>query len=331
MLSQSCAIQTMQHEDSSTVPVASNDRKIDNLDKVWPENDLGSVEFYLKTVIIESAIMNAIGTNHMLLGSQFPESYDEMLTNGLIPVIFENRYTGNPIINTEQYSEGDIYYDIDPANSTLHFQIHMGNQDLVFDPDLTNGEDKPWGGDPMFALTDGRSIKFKYETTPEMLDGSMFTAENRIRFGIPENDDARARIYILSKFIDDVMFRLGEVTHDVPFSINYYIEFLGDKNPSSWINPYTGNPIKEVGWFDVPLYYKWEPLTEPVPNLSNGDQLLPNDLAGNYAYKLDSSPIVDGELRSYALFYFKEPDGSISGYLCIGVGYDEFHVGSSIF
>jgi hypothetical protein len=91
--------------------------------------------------------------------------------------------------------------------------------------------------------------------------------------------------------------------------------------------------MRQVEWFSVPLYYGVtnDPVVDPIPDITR-DRAAPSpppeDIAGNYAYKVAFSPVVDTELRAYTQFYFKQPDGSIAAYLAIGVGPQEKHAGA---
>jgi len=293
-----------------------------------PWNPSGSRWYQARGDFIEYAIVSAVFTNRDLLGRRFPVNYDELLSSGLLPIVFENRYTAEPIKSTPEYSPGDIYYEADPASGLFRLYRHQGELDLDFDPEATEGKDLPWTGSPTDTVTDGKSIKTEIVLGPEAMAGSVPPSRFRIDFDIPTEDEARVRVLIVYRWVNDFMGRMGEFVDQVPLTLDDYIDFVGQPNPVAWTNPYSGEPMKQVDWYDVPLYFCWERAGKPVTGLSLGESEPPEDIAGDYAFTVAPSPVVEGEMRAYALFYFKQPDGTPGAYLAMGIGPQEFLKGT---
>ena len=299
---------------------------------VMPNNPNGLRWYEWQSGYVHWIAGMAMFTNRNLMGCDFPMDYDELLSSGLLPVIFHNRYTGEPIKSTEEYAPGDIFYGVDLSTSTLTFSIHRGPLDEVFDPESTGGEWLPYRGSLRDSVTDGKTVKMEMVLDPTAFNNSVPASEFREYFRFPLDDDARVRISIVYQFINDLMYQLGGFVDQVPGSLDDYIAMVGEKNPVAWINPYTGEPMRQVEWFSVPLYYGVtnDPVYDPMPDITPDPTAPPppEDIAGNYAYKVGSSPIADTEFRPYAQFYFKQPDGSIAAYLAIGVGPKNKHAGA---
>ncbi|MCX6645026.1 MAG: hypothetical protein NTY09_01505 [bacterium] len=300
---------------------------------VDPENPNGSWWFEWQSGYVEWIIGMAIYTNRDLMGAEFPANYDELLSSGLMPVIFHNRYTGQPIASTKDYSSGDIYYNVDFSTGLYSYSRYQGPSDQVYDPELTNGEWLPCSGNALDSVTDGKTIKTVAVMDAETLDNPTPASEFREYYNFPADDESRVKVYIVYRFVNDLVYSLGEFVESVPFSLDDYIKMVGEINPVAWANPYNGGQMRQVDWVTVPLCYEFAPIAESIPGITGDNtekvysQEFP-DLAGNYAFKLADSPVVDTEQRAYIQFYFKQPDGSIGAYLAIGVGPAEFHQGT---
>jgi len=295
---------------------------------VMPNNPNGLWEYELKSGMLDFGVNRAIFTNRDLIGANFPASYEEMIEKGLIPIIFHNRYTGQPIKSIFEYSPGDIFYEADFEAGVYRFYRHQGEFDQNFDPEATDGRDLPWGGNPLTAQTDGKTIKVSDVLGLEPMNQPLPPDYFRESFGIPVDDEARARIFILYKWFEHEMYQVGDIISSVPTSLDGYIELVGERNPVAFTNPYTGAPMQEVEWYSVRMYNHWQPISEPIDELDGLGETCPPEAAGNYAFITAPSPVAPGENRAYALFYFREPDGSVSGYVSIGVGPVEKDMGA---
>lgn len=291
-----------------------------------PWNPDGDRWYEVQMNYIEWSFVSATNTYRDLVGCPYPENYQEILEYGLVPINQNNRYTGNPMVSTDEYSPGDIFYEADPLTGMFYLYTYLGDKDETYDPSFTNGQFLPWSGPD--TVSDGKTVKTEKFIGTEIINGDALTADIREYFYFPLNDDARVRMYIISDSMNRVMYWLSQMFDFVPDSIDEYVGMLGTKNDVAWTNPYTGQPMKEVEWVDVPLYYGWEPVQEPISGLNNNTGISPaqnSELAGNYSYKLENSPVIDGVMRSYAQFYFKLLDGSIAAYVAIGMCYEEWH------
>jgi len=299
---------------------------------IMPNNASGSRFYEWQSENLQWVLGAAMFTNRDLVGCDFPLEYGGLLSSGLLPVIFHNRYTGEPIKSIEDYTPGDIYYDVDLSTSTIIFCRYQGTQDQVFAPEITEGEWLSYLGSPMDSITDGKTIRTETVLDPTAFNNNVPASDFREYFKFPQNDDARIKVFIVYNFTNDLMYQLGEFVDQVPGSVDDYISMIGEKNLISWTNPYTGEPMEQVEWYNVPLYFGNDPVVDPIPDITpdpNGvSSPIPEDIIGNYAYTFGYSPVVENELRAYAQFYFRQPDGSIAAYIAIGVGPQEHREGA---
>jgi len=298
-------------------PIRSTSDNGQNGDGVFPRNDSGDPSMQWQSMFVYTFLTSAWNENLELKGGSFPQTYDDLISTGLMPIILKNRYTGEAIKSVPDYSPGDFYFSADPATGLLVYAVYYGNQDQIYDPDLTDGKFDVFAGNPRHATTDGKTVRTEIDFSPEAMNPS-YGREWR---NIPVGDDARTAIYVVYQSIRPLMYQACDVLEYLPSSLDDYIALVGEKNPAAWTNPYTGGPMTEVGWYDVRNYYNWDPLQEPL--LPENGEDIPDSIAGNYSFSIQPSPKIDGEYRAYAKFYFREPDGSISAYLAFGLGPEE--------
>ncbi len=249
-------------------------------------------------------------------------TYETLISEGLLPIVFANRYTGEDVVNSREYSKGDIFIENDADTGWFRFYQHMGELDAAYEPGaVPPGERVPWAGDPVSYTTDGKTLFLEGQRDAKQM-GHGDPGPYRERFGIPPDDEARARIYLVYRTANEIMYHAGNIIDSVPVSLDGYISLLGRRNDNAWVNPYTGGPMEAVEWTAVPCYYQTEPRQDPMYELyaSGETDLTDAELAGNYSYTLGPSPFIEGEDRAYAQFYFYLPDGSIAAYLAIGQG-----------
>ncbi len=283
-------------------------------------------EMFFKASMIEGLILFSMADGRSLLGCNMLSGYETLIEEGSLPIIFANRYKGNDLISTAEFSPGDIFVDYDTDDSTFRFYLHNGELDAAYEPDaVSDGSKLPWAGGPGMYLTDGRSL-FMEET----VEPGVFMVDDpggfRERFHIPPGDDARTTVFTVYYTINKIMYQAADIlVGGVPGSLDGYIDLLGRKNPVAWINPYTGGDIEKVPWVKVPVHLETGPLGQYPIDLEevNDGEYDSSDLAGNFSFILRPSPTVEGELRAYAQFYFMEPDGSVSAYLALGQGPQE--------
>jgi hypothetical protein len=180
-------------------------------------------------------------------------------------------------------------------------------------------------------MTDGRTLYWD-----EQMDFDWYAANDPgpvrglDRFGIPADDEARTRVYLVYRAMNEIMCHAGDILASVPSSLDDYVALLGRRNPVTWTNPYTNEPMHEVPWAEVPCYYGANPADDPLPDINAPpqDEAASSEPAGNFSYALGLSPVVEGENRGYAQFYFYLPDGSLAAYLAVGKGPQEYAQGS---
>ncbi|HDS30713.1 MAG TPA: hypothetical protein ENN67_06690 [Firmicutes bacterium] len=272
------------------------------------------------------ALTFAWNSNRDLIGGPFPESYEELLSAGLLPIKFHNRFTGEPIKDVPEYSPGDLYFSADKVTGVLVYSYYMGEQDQIYNPSISEGKFVPFAGEARYAKTDGKTIAYTYDLSPDGMEDVGSNSYMRETSGMPADDDARASIFALYQVISKFMYKAAGNLDGLPATMDDFIAIVGEKNPVAWTNPYTGQPMREVESYDVPLYYNWERLHDPIEGFFEDQKNVPVSVVGNFSYELFPSPVVDGEMRAYAKFYFKEPDGSISAYLAIALGPEEASV-----
>ncbi len=276
-----------------------------------PYNPDGEPETAFKSLMIRSIIKKAsVFYWELMVGGDGPENYESLLEEGILPIIFTNRYTGADIRNTSRYSPGDIYLHFPTKdNPVFSFWDHYGEKDYAYDPSLAlQGEKHPLQGMDEYT-TDGRTLYLDVEVSPEEMALTSSASGCRERYGIPPDDEARARVLLVFDAMDKIMRSAGSWIDDVPSSLDGYLELVGRRNPVAWTNPYTGEPMHEVPWANVPqCQHTGSPFNEPIPELGNNKNL--SSLAGNYSFAI-------GPERDYAQFYFKQPDGSIGAYIVL--------------
>jgi hypothetical protein len=296
---------------------------IPNEEGVQLDNPGYSEEMFFKASLIEGLILFAVNDGRSLLGCDTLKGYDTLINEGSLPIIFANRYTGEDMISTADYSPGDIFLDYNETDSTFRFFIHNGDRDAAYEPGaVADGTKLPWAGDPGMYMTDGRSLFWE-----ENLDPNYFTVDDpsgfRERFLIPATDTARTKVFIVYYTLNKIMSQAGNfMTNSVPDSIDGYIAMAGRKNPVAWVNPYDGGEMVEVPWVKVSTYSETGPSGEEpwgLEGISSADVDVSN-LPGNYSFITAPSPTESGENWAYAQFYFLEPDGSVSAYVAVGLG-----------
>jgi hypothetical protein len=332
LLSVSCA----QDKKGASIPAnpdqeGNGDPRIAALiDGVQLDNPDYSQEMFLKASLIELNVMYTIGEGRgLIMGGGGYYDYDSILAEGSLPFIFVNRYSGEDVRNSSEYSPGDIYLSVDNNGGTpfLHFYQYLGEEDANYEPGkVPEGSRVSWAGNPDY-MTDGKSMFWDMELTQDAV-ASHDPCLTRVSstYNLPCDDDAPIKMYLLSRAMLDLMRQASAYYQSVFDSIDGYISVIGRKNPVAWINPYTGVPMTEVPWVKVPMYNRKGAVSGPdfeleYPEFTEpSEEPSPSDLAGNYSYILSPSPIADGENRAYVQFYFYLPDGSVGAFSAMGYG-----------
>jgi hypothetical protein len=292
-----------------------------------------NAEMAFKSILIHSLIASASSDPWCLIvGGPQPTGYQQLVDSGALPIILANRYTGDDIVSTKDYSPGDFYIEFPTAESPVsRFWTHLGEQDWEYDAalakelaatderrPLSNHPPRPEGADIPSETTNGRTIfeEMSYDQSQIAMGFSCDRAYTRQYFEMPSDDDARARIIVVARAMQEVM-RIWEPIPIPLNSVDGFVNYVGRKNPVAWTNPYTGEPMREVPWNKVAYY-------EPYPNskvpFSPTDQAPHggnSPLAGNYSFTNAPCPsFPDNDKNNvYAQFYFYLPNGTIAAYL----------------
>jgi hypothetical protein len=275
-----------------------------------PQNPNGDLAFtYLAINTRELILLAEIPNWGLIVGGDAPTSYESLLEKGALSVIFKNRYTGEDIRITDEYSPGDfnVHYPT-PDDPAYNFWTYYGEEDYSYDPSVALPGERhhvAGVGGPDYT-TDGRTGYIDHVVSNMAAYTSGPVDSNREIYNIPPDDEARARMMILSVAVHTIMRYGTSWLESVPDSVDGYIELVGRKNPVAWVNPYTGQDISEVPWVEVPLFQEATPVNEPSLGFAQSDDT--TGLAGNYSFAM-------GIEKNYAQFYFLMADGSVGAYI----------------
>jgi len=266
-----------------------------------------------------------------VMGSHNPPDYDSLISSGTLVFIPANPYTGEDLKNTEEYSPGDIHLTFPTVSDPVYLMgTHLGEDDWRYDPDISEPGEFVVAeefGDGTY-ITDGRTYIYRNELPVE--DLNVFFEDydpdfEREYHGFPLDDDARVRMFSICWQVEVLFHFFHNELDNVPETFDGWVDLLGRKNPISWTNPYTGEPMTEVPWVNVSNYCEGNQRTGQVPDTSpwQGDDP-PNaaDLVGNYSYVDGDNPYFPSRthpVRACAQFYFYLPDGKIAAYLVIAM------------
>lgn len=295
-------------------------------DGIWLNNPDGEPIMGFKSGFIELYVNMAAYTGWgLIIGEGLPDSYDTLIESGVLPIILANRYTGNDIRSTTEYNPGDFFVRF-PASSdlTVETRFYFGDKDYFYSSSTYQSNqilqvegfgNNTTDGRTLFTLNEITESDFKSWNDPHIED-------SRQLFQIPPDDEARSRIYFIYRCYNEILQHAGYPDTGIttmPDSFDGYIALIGRKNPKSWINPYTGDSMKEVPWTDVSVFYlQGESQNNPLNQFGEftTNEQSDTELAGNYSFKIGKGPL--DKLNAYAQFYFYLPDGSIAAYICFG-------------
>lgn len=318
----SCATATPAPVQNNTPPETSPPRQVVNITLPSlgeaiqePVNPDGEMAVSAKEIAIASLITRSMSLGwELLVSNKAPETYDDLLETGALPFILANRYTGNDIKITSTYSPGDIFLLFpSKVQPEFHFWQYYGEKDLGYNPSVgSDGKRHPLIGNPEYT-TDGQTLYNDVAVNPADLITSIPDG-GRERYGIPVNDEARSRIFVVYDATQTLIGNAYEMGIKAPLDLDSFIAIYGRRNPVSWTNPYTGEPMKQVPWVKVATYRDRNPEGIPMPDFSTSNYANA-DLAGNYSYAVGNAMVEEYDLKAYMQFYFKLPDGSIAAYL----------------
>jgi hypothetical protein len=305
---------TFNHTEQMDIPPGQID------DGIILSNPQGENEMALKLAALSSILDIAMVQSWgIVVGSQQPSDiYPTLIETGALGIIFSNRYTGQDMIITNEYSPGDIFLKMPTEDDPIyHFWKYMGERDNFYDPSAVgDGLKIPIKGLPE-EKTDGKTI---YIDVPvDVADMPLFDLNQSREFcGIPVDDSARARIYSVYRCMAELLMQAAGTLESTPVTLDGYIEILGRKNPVAWTNPYTGDAMMEVEWVQVPTFYYETASPDPLreQNVTLDDpQLSDSELAGNYSFFITPPNPDSGKKEVFVQFYFYMPDHSVAAYI----------------
>jgi len=301
-------------------PQLSGETRTDEGDPLYPASEEDYPQYRLS--YLEYLFNQTAQTWSLLEGSEIPPDYHSLLESGALPIIPVNPYTGEDIRITRDYSPGDIYLSF-PSTEDPAYRLwwHLGEFDRDYNPELASrGEIVPHEYIPEFR-TDGRTLYLEYELSPEEMEGmhtAMGLAERREMLNFPGDDEGRIIIYQVCQAVQHLLIDAGNSLPPNSASIDDIIATVGRKNPVSWTNPYTGEPMRNVPWVRLPFYSD----NASVPQLSPSpqDKIDKEALAGNYSFVTGRHPNYDEQYDRTAIiqFYFYLPSGEVASYLATG-------------
>jgi len=268
---------------------------------------------------IESAINMGTQAWTLLEGLQMPGDYNALVESGALPIIYLNPYTGEDMDESREYSPGDIWFHFPtPEEPNYRLWIHLGEMDINYDSQLAeSGEVVPMEFGPEFR-TDGHTIFIEYELSPEEITSMEDVGDigaGREAWNFPADDTARLRIYTVFCSVQDLLTTLHADVPSNPESIDEVVALVGRKNPVSWTNPYTGEPMRNVPWVTLPFYS--DNISVPEESPSPQDGIDAEALVGNYSFVSGQHPIYGGQARFPVViqYYFYLPSGEVASYL----------------
>lgn len=277
------------------------------------------VEYDLKMTAMKMMIFFAENDGRSLLGGVLPVSYEKFIEEGSLVLIPHNRYSEGPVLNVIEHRPGDIFLEYDFEKGTRSFALHNGEKDLLFKPEVCSDSALRRLNNSSDTYSDGKSIFYISD-----VEEQWFSENNREiareSYGIPGDDEARVRVYLLYHVMKDIMQRSGWLFEVPPDDFNYYVEFVGEKNPSAWINLYDGGESREVIFYypEIVFNASGEQDGKLKADFSIIEKIDTETLPGNYAYKIIR--LDDGKEIGVALFYFRLPNGEVSAYQAVSMG-----------
>ncbi len=227
---------------------------------------------------------------------------NSMIENGYYAIIPRNPYTGEDIKTSLKYSPGDYlfatngkamvyiqhlglmdsdcYLDLEGYDNLYYVQIHVGDDGYV---------------------TDGRT-EYVYGIYDMDMTANAIQeiTESRInRYGVKYPRE-NAKLYWLNRQMFKILSRYSQEYEDVLPTLEDYLNYFGRKNPSAWINPYTGKPMEQREQFAVCKNIPNEVtdlLNRPVLYFKVSEPAYVNHYAGNYSFA-----VVEGRKGPKAVF-----------------------------
>jgi hypothetical protein len=252
-------------------------------------------------LLVTQFILGENTYNRQLYADSFEFNLDSLINNGLMAIIPRNPYTGEDIKSSLDYSPGNCFLAADERG--IIFIYHAGEKEMAFEPNRENNTIlayQKYKNEPE-NLSDGRSLIHYHKFSPSEYSELVSGGEGMKAGQFKENNNPEFRkFYWLKRQVFEMMSRYGQVNGDVLQSLEDYIDYFGRINPSAWINPYTGQPMEQVG-FTADVSVPPDLLDKPQDK---------SHYAGNYAFVAFTDKIGNGPEAVFAIYYLK-PDGDL--------------------
>lgn len=258
--------------------------------------------------------------NRLIYADSFEFNLDSLINNGLMAIVPQNPYTGNDITTSLDYSPGNCFLAADERG--VIFIYHSGEKEMAFEPNRESHAILTYQkNDKQPELySDGRSQihyhKFSPSEYSELVSGGEGMKSGQFR----ENNNPEFRkIYWLQRQVFEMMTRYSQMNENVLQSLEDYINYVGRVNSPAWINPYTDQPMQQVGFALECEYRVNQDMSHPGAPVSPDmldEQMDKSHYAGNYSFATYTDE--EGPISVFAIYYLK-PDGNLAALSCRAV------------
>jgi hypothetical protein len=258
--------------------------------------------------------------NRLLYSDRLDFNFNSLLNEGLLAIVFRNPYTGSDVKSSLKYAPGDCF--ISSGKEGNIFIYHSGDKQRFYEPGRDNYDKLTYQAfteKTMELLTDGRSIinssKLSADEYSDLLANIERGRQNYFGNNYPLS---WIRIWWLNSQMHEIMIRYSFLNEQVPSDISDYLNYFGRKNPSAWVNPYTGSQMQKVSFADCRYFVDrdWELQQAPVPPSFISSRATTDSHAGNYSF--DVFDDAEGTIAIFAL-YFVDENNQLSAFVSRGV------------
>lgn len=255
--------------------------------------------------------------NRLLHSDAFKFNLDSIIADGLMAIVPRNPYSGNDIKTSLEYSPGDCLFAADQRG--VAFIYHAGNKEDSFEPSRKDHSVLTYRRkfSTPDVYSDGRSLIHYHKFTTDEYS-QLIADSNKMRidqYGENYSNDV-IKIYWIYRQVRQMIVIYSFINENVPQSLEDYINYFGRINPPAWINPYTGQPMKQVGFAQECEYQMdLDQLDIDIPVLPEYlDKQKDKSLyAGNYSFATYQDK--DGPVTVFAIYYIKL-DGNLAAIDC---------------
>jgi hypothetical protein len=245
-------------------------------------------------------LVSKAGTFYYFFPQESPSyTIPKLIDTGFVAIKPLNPFTGNPMVFSEEYIPGEICVFVgDRTKAEGYFIRHYDPSEPEYDPILVEkGEWIHKEGMAENEYFNGRTFKRVPPGPSEPPADYLTTRDN---WGIINHTDDQIKVESLASQMLSIIGKYSLYYEEVPGDFEVYIDWLGDKNPTAWVNPYTGEPVKQV-----PMVACATSPEDPDAPLDE----IPEDISsfiGNYAYEVYDNGTY---IVSLTRFYYLDEDG----------------------